>query len=571
VKILSCVLENFASYERLEFDFSPQGLTLIEGPTGSGKSTLCDAIPWILFGRTAKDGAVDEVRSWTSDEPTKGTITLDINGKMFQVGRKRGAAKDNDLIIWQDGGAYRGKDLNDTQRLINQTLGFNCDLYLAGAYYHEFSQTAQFFQTTAKNRRLICEQLVDLSLAKTLLVKSKENNKAYSTTLREVTDKVSIASAEVETFKRLVSREKDKIAEWKARNYAELLEVKDKYSGFEQAKRSTIQTLKLKAADFTKQKNEQIRELNSEITACRVNILDDTYFELEESNIRNEREAIGDPAPCPECGAPQTKEHADLERRIARINAERQLSEKCRIGVQKLERQVQAIGAQENPYFSQIAHETTRENTYGAQLEALSSAINPHLTTLREHRNALDTAQVELKRHNEEASELENKLADLETLGDVLSLYRSVSMTHTIQAVQDKTNQLLSDYFDAEIRVTFTADDAAVDVEITKDGNVAAYTQLSKGQRQLLKLSFGVAVMKTIAERHAVRFDQLFFDEALDGMDDNFKAKAFRLLESLSLDHDSVFVVEHSEGIKSLFANRFSVELVNGVSQIAKT
>jgi len=59
VKILSCVLENFASYERLEFDFSPQGLTLIEGPTGSGKSTLCDAIPWILFGRTAKDGALD--------------------------------------------------------------------------------------------------------------------------------------------------------------------------------------------------------------------------------------------------------------------------------------------------------------------------------------------------------------------------------------------------------------------------------------------------------------------------------------------------------------------------------
>jgi ABC-type lipoprotein export system ATPase subunit len=98
------MVTNFGSYKHLEFDFNSNGLTLISGPTGSGKSTLCDIVPWILFGRTSKGGAVDEVRSWDAEEATTGTLML--HG--ISITRSR---KPNDLTI--DG--RRGKDLNDTQ------------------------------------------------------------------------------------------------------------------------------------------------------------------------------------------------------------------------------------------------------------------------------------------------------------------------------------------------------------------------------------------------------------------------------------------------------------------------
>ena len=156
-------VRNFASYSKLVIDFTQEsGLTLIEGPTGAGKSTLCDIVPWVLFGRTAKGGTVDEIRTWNNREPTIGTVVLSLPDGKWEIVRTRG--KSNDLAFRCAGlqDLQRGKDLSDTQRLLNQKLGMDFDLYLAGAYYHEFSPTAQFFTSTAKTRRVTCENLVDL-------------------------------------------------------------------------------------------------------------------------------------------------------------------------------------------------------------------------------------------------------------------------------------------------------------------------------------------------------------------------------------------------------------------------
>jgi len=107
-----------------------------------------------------------------------------------------------------------------------------------------------------------------------------------------------------------------------------------------------------------------------------------------------------------------------------------------------------------------------------------------------------------------------------------------------------------------------------LDVAVWKNGNECAYSQLSKGQRQLLKLSFGVAIMQSVSQRHGLHFNALFFDEALDGISDNFKAKTYRLFEQLATKYDSVFVVDHSDSLKSMFDNKIEVTLVNGHSVI---
>src|ERR1700677_767637 len=193
MKILSVSLENFASYKKLSFDFQSQGLTLIQGANGSGKSTLCDAIPWILFGKTAKDGKSDEVRSWNTAEPTIGAIEVQL--ELYEVNITRIRGKNNDLYYSftadEAQNKIRGKDLMDTQRMINGLLGADYDLYLAGSYYHEFSQTAQFFTTTAKNRRSICEQLVDLSLPIKLQLNAHDLRKTHVRTSQEIQSKIN--------------------------------------------------------------------------------------------------------------------------------------------------------------------------------------------------------------------------------------------------------------------------------------------------------------------------------------------------------------------------------------------
>ena len=77
--------------------------------------------------------------------------------------------------------------------------------------------------------------------------------------------------------------------------------------------------------------------------------------------------------------------------------------------------------------------------------------------------------------------------------------------------------------------------------------------------------------MQTVANHNGLDFKQLFFDEALDGLDDTLKSKAFNLLQKLSTQYDQIYVVEHSQAFKSLFDTTYAVTLVNGESVIEKT
>lgn len=517
MRVISCKLENFSSYEKLEFNFTKQGLCLIQGPTGAGKSTLCDAIPWILFGKTAKGGAVDEVLSWPGDEITKGTITLMLSDKMLQVGRVRGKAKDNDLIIWQDGGAYRGKDLPDTQRLINNLLGLDYETYLAGAYYHEFSQTAQFFNTTAKNRRQITEQLVDLDLATNIQAKSQETKKLKDKTLAAINadlKNVEITLGILQTGKKSAEGRSIK---WNTDNKNKDAELQIKFDKFE---------------------SDRQRDLDE----CRRNI--QTWKSLIEP-LPN----IDLNPKCPTCGhdVDSPELHAHGIKHAVNFKSEQKII--------TISEKIKEIKLRVNPYSREVST-PYRTNPYDSEIAELVANI---AEIDKQHTNAVMQHGI-IKQESE----------DHELLQDVIADYRSTTIKNTIQGLQDNTNKLLTDHFDAEIRVEFQVEDAdKLEVLITKDGNSCVFSQLSKGQRCLLKLCFGVSVMQAVANHKGVNFTQVFMDEALSGLDEELKTKAFRLLSTMALSYESIFVVEHSTEMKALFENSFSVSLVNGKSEIA--
>lgn len=76
--------------------------------------------------------------------------------------------------------------------------------------------------------------------------------------------------------------------------------------------------------------------------------------------------------------------------------------------------------------------------------------------------------------------------------------------------------------------------------------------------------------MQAVQNHHGINFNTLWFDESLDGLSDYFKVKAYRLFESIIQGYENIFVVEHSEALKSQFENSYSVSLINGNSVIAK-
>ena len=165
------------------------------------------------------------------------------------------------------------------------------------------------------------------------------------------------------------------------------------------------------------------------------------------------------------------------------------------------------------------------------------------------------------------------ELENIELLSVVIDDLRAIRIKNTIVELEKQTNKFLSDYFDAEIKVAFTIEDAdKLEVIIHKNLGyfVASYQQLSKGQRQLLKLTFSLAVMRTVSNYHGIQPSTIFLDEAMDGLDEQMKAKGLNLLNALTKEYSSVFFIDHSESIKAACNNRYEVSLIDGKSQIEK-
>lgn len=531
MKILSAHLENFASYETLDFNFDDQGLALIHGANGSGKSTLCDAIPWILFGITAKGGKVDDVLSWNGGK-TSGCITLELNNKLLQVGRTRGP---NDLIIWQDGGAYRGKDLADTQKRINELLGMDADLYLAGAYFHEFSQTAQFFTTTAKNRRTITEQLVDLSLPVTLQEKIKLQEKTNTQELATLSNNVFTLTARIEILTDSAKEAKNSNTVWA------------------HAQANRIATIEAKRDTFDLTRSRKLKTMEAEL--AQVKYETPLSYDLELKRLQESLPA--ESVPCQTCGVPKANpEREKIISRIADLKIEKAQNAAKLKQHHDLTERINALKDEENPY--------------GEQLLEVKSQINPHTNQLVKLEKEIDKNLKLLEVANKTEEKLRNDKLNLELLSDVVTEFRSELVKNTIKDLERRTVSQLRDYFEGEISVEFTIqDNDKLEVLITKDGNECSYTQLSKGQRQMLKLAFGVSVMECVQQHHALEFNQLFFDESLDGMDDTNKLRAVRMLETLAANRGTVYIVEHSEGVKAQIDNKYLVELINGISVLS--
>lgn len=520
MKIIGVLADNFASYEKLDLGWNKpiEGLTLVYGATGSGKSTLLDAVCWCLFGVTSKNGSVDEVRSWGyPDALTMVHVEVELAGGLrLIVERHRGNSKQNDLR-WTEGAAWiRGKDLKDTQRLLEERLGVTADLYLSAAYASEFNPTATFFIANAKTRRQVFESIASLDFAVNLEDKSnlkyKELNKQFLALGESVNKEKSVLFTLQNTDKNI---EAD-IDEW------------------ENAKNKKIRGYKSKQEEF---------------------ILDKLEAQAKFEDFENKRE------------------HASIMLALDLTDiANYDICSNCgqsNAAKAKIERAIRDNANRSNPHKIHLDQADRVVNDNKIRMEAELSTDNPYVKRKNTLANQLSESKAYVDALEEKLNEIRSQLSSLTTLANICKDLKAALLKGSVDRVQTDTNDYLERFFDSEFRVSFTLDGSdALEVEIMKSGYPGAYRQLSKGQRQILKLCFTVAVMKASANRAGIHFDNLYFDEPTDGCDADFKVKSFKLFEELALSHSSVLVVDHSTEFKELFSNRYKVSLVNDVSVI---
>lgn len=561
MRFIKAEAANFASYEKLDFGFANLGLSLVYGPTGSGKSTLLDLVCWVLYGVTAKGGSVDEVRNWTkTNVPTKGTLELEINNaETMVITRIRGSSSSNDLF-WTSssrspGSMFRGKDLKDTQKLLEQKLGISRELFFASAYFNEFTRTGAFFTASSKDKRTVFEQIANLSYPQRLNARAGEFKKESGANLRTYEDQLARQSARLSVLRGASIDLYGSSQEYIQLQNSALQRLQTKKENFEQEKASKIQVLETKSEVWETRNKAEIDKTLAKLESITAQLNAATL--IAESDVTGKA--------CPTCGGISAKDQKKINKVLEAETRTKYASAMFESFLQELKDKQEAV----NPHLEAIETAKLMENHYDAELERERAKPNPFDAQIKATAVAIKKAEIDVKKSESELAALSKRVSALSQLQELSAELRGVLLQNTIKEIEVNTNRYLETYFDAEFLIGFGMDGSdGVDVSIAKSGYNCAYTQLSKGQRQLLKLSFVVSVMEAAANNAGTHFSTIFMDESLDGLDSDLKIKAFSLLEELSTKHEGVVVVDHSEAFQQLFSNKYHVTLNGDVSSI---
>ena len=195
-------LAGFLSYrEPVTLDFTGFDLACISGSNGAGKSSLLDAITWVLFGQARKR---DESIINTACQKAEVTLDFAYEANVYRVHRvnQRGKATTVDLFIKlsDDSGGWKTlseRTLRDTDVLIEKTLRLDYETFINASFFLQ-GKADQFAQQRPSDRKRILASILGLDIWEAYREQANQQRREHDNAVREVDARLSEILTELE-------------------------------------------------------------------------------------------------------------------------------------------------------------------------------------------------------------------------------------------------------------------------------------------------------------------------------------------------------------------------------------
>ncbi len=159
-------LSGFLSYrDPVEVDFTSFDLACISGANGSGKSSMLDAITWVLFGQArTRDDAVINLQSETAEV----SFIFQYENNQYRVTRSKTSGKTTVLEFHIRGANDRWKPLTErtmrgTEARINEILRLDYETFVNASFFLQ-GKADQFTQQRPADRKRILGSILGLEI-----------------------------------------------------------------------------------------------------------------------------------------------------------------------------------------------------------------------------------------------------------------------------------------------------------------------------------------------------------------------------------------------------------------------
>jgi len=540
--------------------------TLIIGENGAGKSTILDALSFVLFSKPFRKVNKPQLINSITRKDAVVEVEFDVSGNSYKI--VRGLRPNifevyqNDLLINQSA------EMKDYQEILEkQILKINhksfCQVVVLG------SATFQpFMQLPVGQRRDIIEDLLDLQIFTTMNTLLREK-------IADNRESIIITNGDKKTIEEKIKLIREHLIEMQNNNDVLILEKKER-----------IEETALQIIDLEQQLKDTQKEAidlaaqtsNLESLENKMNKLQSLKHKIEAnlSVLSKEVDFFNNHDNCPTC-----KQEIDKEFKCGAISTRNSSIDEINDGLLKLSTEYEKVQKDIKDMLD-INSRVNQKIMDAHVIQTKSTSLKEYIYQITEEMNSIqktsddqdDSKSVELSNSldtiNETISELEeNKLI----LGVASSLLKDGGIKSIIiKQYIPIINKFINKYLAAlEFLVQFELDEEFNETIKSRFRDEFSYASFSEGEKMRINLAI-LFTWRSIAKlRNSISTNLLIMDEVFDSSLDSGGIEEFmKILTQFTVDTNTFIISHKSDQIGDKFGNVILFEKKQNFSSIAE-
>ena len=547
-----------------EIDFQQNNTNLIIGTNGAGKSTMLDALTFVLFNKPFRKINKPQLVNTSNERDCLVEIEFEINTRQYLV--RRGIKPNVFDIVVNGVELHREADDRAMQRVLEDNI--------LKVNYKSFTQIVilgsstfvPFMQLTCANRREVIEDLLDIrifslmnNILKDKLRTQKEQVKSMDLKKETLKDKMKMQQNFIDE---LENRGKQNI-EGNNKKITKLISEVDEYLKENTKLQEDLQntTKQQEEVAGARQKLSKLNTLRGKLSA-------------KVSAVTKEHKFFTENTVCPTCTQ-------DIEEsfRLNKIDDVQNTAKELKEGFDELESTIQFEQERERQ-FNALSKEITNL-THG--ISQNNTRVSGNQRQIRDLEQEIQTITENLANRNTEHEKLDEFKSNLQTTIEYLADKKQEIVYHDFaysllkdDGVKTKIikkylpfiNQQVNRYLQImDFYINFHLDEEFKETVKSPIHEDFSYSSFSEGEKMRIDLALLFTWREVARVKNSVNTNLLIMDEVFDSSLDGFGTDEFLKIIRYVIKDANIFVISHKTDMQDKFESTIKFDKVKGFSR----
>ena len=550
-----------------EVALSSKSTTVIIGTNGAGKSTILDALTFVLFNKPFRKINKSQLLNSTNEKDCSVEIEFAIGSTDWFI--RRGMKPNVFEIYRNDKMLNQSASVNDQQKWLEQNvLKMNyksfTQIVILGS-----SSFVPFMQLTGSTRRDVIEDLLDIKIfsAMNSIIKDK---------IRNIKEEVRTLDLKKTSLKEKRQMQENFIEELENRSKKNISDKKGKIKVLTIESDTHIEHNQLKESEL-----EGVTKLQEELAGSgdKLKKLNNLRGKITQkvSTITKEHKFFTDNVTCPTCT--QTIEESFRVNRIADVQSK---AKELQSGYKELEEAIKTEEERERQ-FTNLSKEITKL-THG--ISQNNTRISGCQKQVRELESEIQTITTQLKNRNSEHEKLNTFNQNLRETYDLLGEKKQKISYHNFAysllkdgGVKSKIIKKYLPLINQQVNKYLRMMDFYINFKLDEEFNETiqspihedfSYASFSEGEKMRIDLALLFTWREIARYKNSVNTNLLIMDEVFDSSLDGMGTEEFLKIIKYVIKDANVFVISHKQSLHDRFESMIQFEKVKGFSRMVQ-